>query len=432
MSSWGPQPSPSPLLNCADPGGAVVRVAIVGAGLAGLAAASELMDAGHDVQVFEARDRVGGRVWSESMPLPDGQSVIVERGAEFILRGYDLLRSYVAELGLSLVDTGMSYYLREPRGAGEVDSAAMVAAGSRLTDAIGGDERLSISDVLSNLTVSTDLAEAIRCRVEISCALEAEFLDSSVLGHVASLSPLPSHRIAGGNQGLAQALAGRLGDRLHLNTPVRAIVAEGGTCDVLTDLDTYRADHVVLAIPLPLVSELSISPALPRWKLDALARSAYGDAAKLHIPLARSVPTSAVMSVPDRYWSWTAIDGTGRVPAVLNCFVGSATALDRLGVRDGPDAWVARVKETQPDMPLVSEGALLTTWSNDPWARGAYSAHGAASAEHDVDDLGRPIGPLHFAGEYLGGDFAGLMEGALRSGRQAAAEILDRHVRGSL
>jgi len=409
-----------------------VRVAVVGAGLAGLAAASELMDAGEDVQVFEARGRVGGRVWSESLPLPDGQSVIIERGAEFILRGYDLLRSYVAERGLSLVDTGMSYYLREPRGAGKVDTAAMVAAGSRLTDTLGGDERFSISDVLANLKMSADLAEAIRCRVEISCALEAESLDSSVLGHMASLSSLPSHRIAGGNQGLAQALAERLGDRLHLNTPVRAIVAEGGTCEVLTDLDTFCADHVVLAIPLPLVSELSISPALPRWKLDVLARSSYGDAAKLHIPLARTVPTSAVMSVPDRYWSWTAIDGTGRVPAVLNCFAGSATALDRLDVRHGPDAWVARVKETQPDMPLASEGALLTTWSDDPWARGAYSAHGTESTEDDMADLARPVGALHFAGEYLGGDFAGLMEGALRSGRQAAAEVLGARVRGRL
>jgi monoamine oxidase len=363
------------------------------------------------------------------MSLHGGNDSVIERGAEFVLHGYDLLRRLVAEYDLRLIDTGMSYYLREPSGAGTVNAAAMTAAGAKLTESARRGQGSSVSDVLTGLAAPADLVEAIRCRIEISCALEAGRLDSRVLEHVASLAPLPSHRIAGGNQRLALALAARLGNRLHLNSPVRSVGIDGERCVVRTDVAAFDVDCVVLAIPLPVLRELSVSPPFPTWKRDALARTAYGDAAKLHIPLSIPVPTSAVMSVPDRYWSWTAMDDTGKVSPILNCFAGSATALRKLAVEQGPSAWVARVIERQPDMPVVPEDALLTTWADDPWARGAYSAQGSQAQENDVKDLGRRVGIVHFAGEYLGGDFAGLMEGALRSGRKAAAEVLARHRR---
>ncbi len=92
-----------------------MRIAVVGAGFAGLMAATQLNAQGHDVVVLEARDRVGGRVWSYEMETSAGLTVI-ERGGEFVLDGYDLMRSTAAELGLSFVDMGMSYYSREPRG----------------------------------------------------------------------------------------------------------------------------------------------------------------------------------------------------------------------------------------------------------------------------------------------------------------------------
>lgn len=401
-----------------------MKVAIVGAGLAGLAAARQLYAAGVDVQVFEARNRVGGRVWSAEIPLPTGDVAIIERGAEFILNGYDVFRSYAREFGLSLADTGMSYYLREPRGAVGVDMDAMIAAGLKLAHKSASAKTRSIESSLDGLNLSTQLIEAIRCRVEISCARETVDLDSQVLEHVASLSPSPSYRVAEGNQSLAVALATELADRVHLSTPVRALDSFDGFVSIRTDRETVRFDKVIVAVPLPLLDSLVFSPEIPSWRRDALARCTYGQAAKLHIPLAHTVPMSAVMSVPDRYWSWTATDGTGRVPEVLNCFAGSPTALSRLDVEHGPATWLARVQATQPELPLVTDAALLTTWSDDPWALGAYAAHGIKTDAGDIDMLRRPIGSLHFAGEYLGGNYAGLMEGALRSGLQAAAAVL--------
>ena len=106
-------------------------VAVVGAGFAGLAAAITLADRGVDVRVLEARDRVGGRVWSD-----EAGGAVIERGAEFVLDGYDTMRELAARFGLELADTGMSYYVREPRGV-EVDTEALQAAGRAVARAGG-------------------------------------------------------------------------------------------------------------------------------------------------------------------------------------------------------------------------------------------------------------------------------------------------------
>ena len=92
-----------------------MRVVVVGAGFAGLMAAYRIVQAGHEVVVLEARDRVGGRVWSQEL-IPGDPRTVVERGAEFVLDGYDVMRAVLAELGLGLADTVMSYYQREYRG----------------------------------------------------------------------------------------------------------------------------------------------------------------------------------------------------------------------------------------------------------------------------------------------------------------------------
>src|SRR6188472_4036420 len=89
-----------------------MRVVVVGAGFAGLAAADALSAGGVDVTVLEARDRVGGRVWSRELPSGD----VVELGAEFSLPGDRVIRELAARLGLELFEKGTTYGDREPRG----------------------------------------------------------------------------------------------------------------------------------------------------------------------------------------------------------------------------------------------------------------------------------------------------------------------------
>src|ERR1700693_4762863 len=103
--------------------GARMRIVVAGAACAGLMAAYRIVQAGHEVVVLEARGRVGGRVWSQEL-LPGDPRTVVERGGEFVLDGYDVMRGVLAELGLGLAGTAMSYYQRDYRGgAGGPDHA---------------------------------------------------------------------------------------------------------------------------------------------------------------------------------------------------------------------------------------------------------------------------------------------------------------------
>ena len=146
----------------------------------------------------------------------------------------------------------------------------------------------------------------------------------------------------------------------------------------------------------------------------------YGQAAKLFVPLTGPARPSAVMSVPGRYWTWTAMGDGPDVQPVLSCFAGSAVALEKLGVSGGPHVWLQSVEQLRDDLALDTAGAVLSTWSDDPWVEAAYSA---SPGEGLAEAAAGPHGPLAFAGEHLGGAHAALMEGALRSGQSAARAL---------
>jgi monoamine oxidase len=411
-----------------------MRVVVVGAGFAGLACADELVRAGHDVVVLEGRDRVGGRVWSATVEGPLG-SAVVERGAEFVLDGYDVMGDLCARHGLEIADTGMSYYVREPRGGAVLTTQDLAEAARGLVPAAeASGPGASVDDVMDGLGLSPGVRDALVARVEISCAHAAQGLSAAVLDHLASFDPLPSGRVVGGNQRLAFCLADALGGALHLRTRVRRVEWGDAGVVVRTATGEVAADRAVLAVPLPVLKDLEVWPELPPDVAAALARMSYGHAAKLQVPLIEPAPTSAVMSIPGRYWSWTLTAASGdakggdeapaRVLPAVHCFAGSATALERLEVASGSARWVGDLAALRPELNLSVDGALLTTWSDDPWALGAYSASGLRARPGDGEVVTAPVGPLLLCGEWTAGAWSGLMEGALRSGRRAASQLI--------
>jgi monoamine oxidase len=183
------------------------------------------------------------------------------------------------------------------------------------------------------------------------------------------------------------------------------------------------ADRAVLAVPARLTRRISFDPPLPVWKQAAIDGVAYGHAAKLAVPLREPTEPSATLSVPDHFWTWTAKGADGSVAPVASCFAGSAPALDALRVNAGPQRWLERLAWLRPDLALAPEGAVLTTWDDDPWIGASYSAALVGQPRQSAE-LIRAVGPLHFAGEHVAELHYATMDGALRSGRRAAEEIM--------
>ncbi len=148
-----------------------------------------------------------------------------------------------------------------------------------------------------------------------------------------------------------------------------------------------------------------------------------GQAAKLFVALRAPAEPSAVLSVPERYWCYTQLGADGEPLPFVAAFAGSPGAVAALEAARGPDRWVESLSALRPDLELDLDTVLVSTWADDPWARGAYSAR-SASASIEDPELSRPVGRLAFAGEHTAGRWHGLMEGALRSGQRAARDLL--------
>lgn len=349
--------------------------------------------------VLEARDRVGGRVHSQRLD----NGAVVERGAEFVLPGYEVLRETAERLGLTLYEKGTLYGDRESRGGPPVTPTELAAAAEALRDPGPG----SIADELERLVPSEGARAAIASRLAVSSGYELADQDAGALAEgAAGFGDFPSHSIAGGNDRIAISLARSLDARLGSGVERIGWSASG------VDVAGITADACIVAVPAPAVLAIEFEPPLPEWKRTALAGVRYGQAAKLFLPLERAVEPSATLSVPDRFWTWTQHD-----VAVASSFAGTAVGLERLEVANGPLYWAESVRRLRPDLPYADAEPVLATWPE-----GAYSAR-TLSSPLDDKALARPVGPVAFAGEHTAGAWHALMEGALRSGLRAAREV---------
>ncbi len=391
----------------------------MGAGLAGLAAADELSTAGIEVTLLEARDRVGGRVWS----VPFAGSV-VERGAEFILPGNTEVESLAARFDLPLVYKGTPYGRRVPRGAEAVPATELEAVFDRIAAGEAPPGAETVADAIEGLGLGARMASLIRARIEVSMGHPADDLRAEVLGEgAASFGDFDSYGVRGGNAELARAVAGELGGRIHLSSPVRWLRWGDHGVTVGTDAGELDAHAAVIAVPTAPLNEIRFEPPLRGLTAEALASVRYGQNAKLFVALRVPSPPSAIISVRRRFWSYTQLDSSGEPAPFVTAYAGTIGAVEALAGSRAADGWIGELAALRPELELNPEAALLSTWHDDPWVRGSYSAR-SVSAPLRSAELAEPIGPLYFAGEHTAGDWHGLMEGALRSGKRAARQLL--------
>lgn len=399
----------------------MARCIVIGAGLAGLVAADALARDGVDVEVLEARDRVGGRVWSARV---DGGG-LVERGGEFITAGYAATEALAARLGLALDGMGIRYPDRALRPDPGIDRAAALAAAQRVEAAAAAEPAAPALDLLAREVPDPAIRELLASRAQSAASYPVEGLTG---GHITDISHLlddvETRRVRGGNQGLAEGLAAGLGDAVRLSTPVTRVRRLGGGVEVETADGAHAADACVVAVPLPILARLAFEPALPAERRAWIEAIPFGRAAKLALPLTAPVASDAVMSVPERFWAYvTPCDGVGG--RVAGSWIGGEPVLDRLGVRDGPERWIAAVRALWPELP-IDDGLRprLTRWIDADWTGGSYSVIGQVPDGRDRHPVGDALDRIAFAGEHTApAAWTATIEGAIRSGERAAADV---------
>lgn len=442
-------------------------VVIIGAGVAGLTAARKLRSAGHSVAVLEARDRVGGRLRTD---IIDG--AMLEIGGQWVSPDQDALIETIAELGLetfSRYREGDSVYIGpdgvRTRFTGDIfpvgpeTERVIVELIERLDamtaeidpdkpwehplaaewDAISWEAWLAsqTDDVEARDNVALFTGPAMLTKPDHAISLLQSLLMAASAGgfsHLVDADFILDKRVVGGLQKVPLGLAAELGDDVFLSQPVRTLEWGEGGVRAIADGMSVSAQHAIIALAPPLYSRISYVPELPRLLHQAHQHVSMGFVIKVH----------AVYDRP--FWREQGLSGTAFSPYEL-----SHEAYDNTNHGDERGTLVGFVSDRSADdvfrIPAEERRARIleslshyygpealnpvvyyeSDWGAEEWTRGAYAASfDLGGLSRWGADLRAPLGPIHFACS----DIAGLgyqhVDGAIRMGRLAAEDIIER------
>ena len=439
------------------------RVVVLGAGLAGLAAAHELDAAGFDVTILEARGRPGGRVYTMRAPFSDG--LYADAGAARIQDSHTFTLRFVKQFGLTLEPFFPTSGARVTFVAGKRFSGP-VAIGDIPLPFSEEERKLGIPGSLnkylfSHLAELGDVSSASwpaqdLSRFEVSidefCRRQGAtpgFIRMIALGHdLTGMSTLQFLRdaalgsstkmwfkIRGGNDLLPKAFAASLSERIRYGSPVVRVEQDDNSVRVVylrSDSPvTLVGDYIVCTLPPGVLRRVHIAPALSSAKQSAVTQVGSLAMARVFLQsrerfwLSRGETGWAASDDPMDIWDYTR-DQPGR-RGILGAYLSGrmalhVSALDR-GAR-GPFIR-ERMERVHPGITEHAEVSASHSWIADRWALGAGVAFDAGQLSAHYQSLRRPEGRIHFAGEHTS-PWSGWMNGGIESGLRAAAEITAR------
>ena len=430
------------------------RVVVVGAGLAGLTAARDLTRQGAEVRVVEARDRLGGRVWT----LRDDEfsREPVEAGGEFIDGDHTAIRELARELDVPLVrvvrggfglalDTDGKFKIHTTQQTIWRAFTRALARDAKAFQSSGCNWNGSVAAALGQRSLDA-LLGARNAPPDVramAAALRGFFLaDSDALSALVGVElanedvdpgHIPLYRVRGGNDLLINALARDKTLRFSLRRAVKRVeqTAQAVSLSVVEphgEIEMLRADYVVVTVPPPVFRTWTFTPALPPEQRRAFDRISYGPA------------TKALLRFDTRWWRrpnqprafgtnlpigavWEATEVRGG-PAILTLLAGgraSEELQEILEKEGGGEAVVNRLWWLGTASPLREIRSM--TWERDRWARGGYAFFGPGFEPSWRDDLSRAFGRIIFAGDHTSREWQGYMNGAVDSGQRAAKEV---------
>lgn len=445
-------------------------VVVVGAGLAGLTCAHQLRRAGVRATVYEAQERVGGRVFS-GRGLFAG-ALVCELGAELVNSDHVVMRGLCRELGLTLEDycddavgTKEIFHVGGERHTAQSADEAfrhLAAALERARTRLGSFDlsyrnaapeaaaidRMSLAEWLDAAEVTgwfrTVVDVAFTTELGRECDAQSAFnllyLYEPLLEEGRHYAPVGGSderfHVHGGNDLVATRLAAGLDGQLELGARLEALSGGDGdyTLTFRRGASSFevRASHVVLAVPFTTLRDVDLRVELPAVKRRAIAELAYGTNTKLmmgfHERPWRTTHGSNGVVVSDlpfqTSWEGSRLQAgdAGFLVAFTGGRVGETLTRERSG--EALASFVAALDGVFPGVASARDEHHATFhWPGFAWAKGSYAcfAPGQFAAFHGAE--AESVGRLFFAGEHTSSDFQGFMEGAAESGVRAANEV---------
>ena len=414
-------------------------VIVVGAGFAGLAAATDLRDAGRDVLLLEARDRVGGRV--ESVTLSDGARI--DSGGQFLCRDMTRLNALARKHGRAVArtyaDGDDTYHPAIPLARGHAVWDAVDALRERIIRLDPSDPAnagLTVSQWIARQDLEPDVAaaflrlvEGLWCRSpdDVSFAWLAS-TDSRITNEYSEMEAF----LPGTMHALAEDLAAALGDRLRLSAPVSRIEwSDAGAIVETASGARHAACHVILCVPPVMASRIAYDPPPPAPIRQAFAAWSTGEVVKAFIryetPFWRARGLSGLVSWRKPHGLF-ACDASRDGVWGLVFFMGGPFARQW---HARPHAELADFIRDQLMQALGDEAGdikelSIRDWTDDTWSGGAYSDVVIDPRAGDVEaPLRQGFGPIRLAPSELSPSYPGYIEGAIAMGKIAAKEAVE-------
>ena len=435
------------------------RVVILGGGIAGLNCCHRLADAGIRVDVYEATERAGGRMYSAKGLFAGGEDLVSELGGEFVNSNDAELLSLMSEFGVDSLDLYDDVELSELAWVDgkRITSAALYAAFAPVVDAIDAALATIDSDAVSyeNPAGAADIdnqsaAEWLRSVTSDPIALSIlsaatttdygrDMQDQSALNLLYWFgSDVEAYderyKVREGGQTIPNQLAARYEDRVHFGKAVVSIQEDSsGVFEVsFADGTSVTADFLVSALPFTVLRALDFEIEMSAVKRRCIDTLGYGSNAKLLLPFQSRYwrdqgDYGAVLTDSGLQAGW---DGTELAPGAFGVFANFTGGTHGVESGEGTVSAQAEAALTQLDAfwpgirGVAGSDPVRQHWPSEPTVLGSYSCYlvgqwtGIGGAEPEA------IRRMFFCGEHTSYEFQGYMNGAAESGARAAAEVL--------
>lgn len=441
---------------------------VIGAGLAGLSAAYDLHRAGWQVTVLEARDRVGGRVYS-LRNFSNG--LVAEGGGEFIDKHHTRMLAYVKEFKLSLGEVGSWQGQSGDWGAYEgkaghqndlhtwgfdlgKESADIWAALAQLAKEVPDPAHPASAPNAKELDKQTAAdwinaqaahpisrrAFADHIRSEYTCEPEnfslLDLARNAALYYSNSDFYQVNYRVIGGNDLIPRAIASTLPD-IRMQAEVTSINHTDGKISVNYKqgdaFQTISAAFAVLAIPLTTARLIEFKPPLPALHQSMLKEISYGAITKVLIEYRKrfwkDMGWNGRLSTDQHIvQTWDATSHIDSGHGIITAYTGGAPGakLSALSDEERIKLAVSVIEKVFPGSSDLVENTATMAWVNEPFMRGSYMALSPGQVTKHWETLFTAAGRLFFAGEHAT-IYQGFMEGAVESGQRAAKNIMETH-----